>query len=240
MTDARTKLLEHFDDEVHHKLKLRDNEIKSQLSRYGEWLWRLSCIELGEAATFDFRARAFRLNSIPPELPAVPVGVYRLVTEKAAEGDIHFRLGHPLAEALIQRAKGRTIAPAQVEFHYEHYDGKASVIEQLRGKSGWLRLVCLSVTALEVDDTLVFCGYSDGGDPIDGEIGEKLLAVPGTVGAAITVPVDEDAALDETTRRRAGRRALCGHEPQPTLLRSRNGEAGALGRGPEAGLEPPD
>jgi len=83
----------------------------------------------------------------------------------------------------------------EIEFRYDRNEGKASVIEQLRGKSGWLRLCCLSIAALEVEDTLVFCGYSDAGDPIDGEIGEKLLAIPGVVGAAVTVPPDEVAAL---------------------------------------------
>lgn len=195
LKDARSKLLENFDDEVHRKLKLRDDETKTQLSRYGNWLWNLTRFELGSAASFDSRAHGFRLDAVPPGLPPVPTGVYRLVTEKANEGDIHYRLGHPLAEALIQRASGRALPPAEVEFRYDHYEGKASLIEQLRGKSGWLRLVCISVSALEVEDTLVFCGYSDAGDPIDGEIGEKLMAVPGVVGAAVSVPTDEDAAL---------------------------------------------
>lgn len=195
MKDARSKLLENFDDDVHRKLKLRDNETKTQLSRYGHWLWNLTQIELGNAAAFDTRTHGFTLNGPPSGLPALPLGVYRLITEKAAEGDIHYRLGHPLAEMLIQRAKSRSLPPTEVEFRYDQYEGKASLIEQMRGKSGWLRLVCLSVAALEVEDTLVFCGYSDSGDPIDAEIGEKLLAVPGVVGSAVSVPPDEDAAL---------------------------------------------
>jgi len=204
LTDARSKLLENFDDDVHRILKLRDGETKLQLSRYGEWLWDLTKIELADAVAFDTRTHGFRLNKVPSGLPPVPTGTYRLVTEKVGEGDIHYRIGHPLAEALIQRAKERKLLPSQVEFHYERYDGKLSVVEQLRGKSGWLRLVCLSVSALETEDTLVFCGYSDSGEPIDREIGEKLMHVPGTVGPGVTVPPDEDAAL---RRRLDGNRA---------------------------------
>jgi len=164
----------------------------------------LTRIELGDGAAFDTRSHGFRLSKIPSGMPTVPTGIYRLITEKVGEGDIHYRVGHPLAEALIQRAKARNLSPTRVEFHYDRYDGKLSLVEQLRGQSGWLRLVCLSVSALETEDTLVFCGYSDSGEPIDREIGEKLMHVPATVGAAIAVPAEEDASL---RRRLDGARA---------------------------------
>ena len=240
LKDARSKLLENFDDDVHRKLRLRDSETKTQLSRYGLWLWNLTRIELGNAAAFDNRTHGFSLKSVPSELPHVPTGTYRLVTEKVGEGDIHYRLGHPLAEALIQRAKARSLPPAQIDFHYDQYEGKASLIEQLRGKSGWLRLVCLSVTALEAEDTLVFCGYSDAGDPIDNEIGEKLLAVPAVVGPDVTVPADEATALRRLTRWRPCRSAERCHEPESAVLRSRDGEARRMGRRPETRPEPRD
>ena len=42
MKDARTKLLENFDDEVQLKLRVRSQEAKNSLSRYGDWLGRLT------------------------------------------------------------------------------------------------------------------------------------------------------------------------------------------------------
>ena len=42
LTDARSKLLENFDDEVHQKLKLRDQETKQQLNQFERWLWDLT------------------------------------------------------------------------------------------------------------------------------------------------------------------------------------------------------
>jgi len=195
LTDARSKLLENFDDDVHRKLKLRDDETRTQLSRYGEWLWALTRIELGEAVAYDTRTHGFRLDAIPAGLPAVPTGSYRLLTEKVGEGDIHYRAGHPLAESLVERAKTRRLTPAEIEFRYDRYDGKLSLVEQLRGKSGWLRLVCLSVSALETEDMLVFSGFTDTGETIDREACEKLMCVPGSVGKPVAVPADADATL---------------------------------------------
>ena len=56
LSDARTKLMENFDDDVHRKLKVRNDATRTQLNRYGEWLWELTRIELGDAAAFDTRS----------------------------------------------------------------------------------------------------------------------------------------------------------------------------------------
>lgn len=43
---ARTKLLEHLDEDVHYKLRLRESETKPPLDRYSDWLWALTATEL--------------------------------------------------------------------------------------------------------------------------------------------------------------------------------------------------
>ncbi len=200
LTDARSKLLENFDDDVRRRLNMRKDETETQLTRYGEWLWHLTKIELGEAATFDTRAHGFRLTSKLPGLPTVPAGSYRLHTEHVAEGEIHYRAGHPLAAALVERAKNRRLPPSELEFRYDRYEGKLSLIERLRGRSGWMRLVNVAVTALETEETLAFCGFADDGEPLDRDTCEKLMCVPGAVGS----PVDVPAGIDEAMRRQLG------------------------------------
>ena len=195
LTDARSKLLENFDDDVRHRLNLRKSETETQLNRYGEWLWQLTRIELGAAATFDTRTHGFRLASIPPGLPTVPAGTYRLLTEHVGEGEFHYRAGHALAEALVARAKTRALPPTEMEFRYDQYEGKLSLIERLRGRSGWMRLVNVAVSALEVEETLVFCGFADDGESLDRESCEKLMHVSATTGAPVDVPADVDASM---------------------------------------------
>ena len=195
MTDARAKLLENFDDEVRRKLRVSGEETQSQLTRYGEWLWALTRFELGSAAAFDARTHRFRLDALPEGLPQVPKGAYRLLTDKVDEAEIHYRAGHPLAEALVARARSRALPSAEVVFHYDRFEGKLSLVERLRGRSGWLRLLILSVSALETEDVLVFCGVGDDGQPIDRETCEKLMAVPGSVRDPVEVPAPVNAAL---------------------------------------------
>ncbi len=197
LTDARTKLLEHFDDDVHRKLKLRKVETKAQLSRYGEWLWNLTKIELGESAKFATDSHVFHLSAVPKGMPDVHVGSYRLLTEKSTDQatEIPYRVGHPLAAKLIDRAKLRELACNVVAFEYGQYDGKLSLVERIRGKSGWLRLVNLSVSALETEETLVFSGYCDDGSLLDGETCEKLMSVPGKVQSPAVTPPEVDASF---------------------------------------------
>ena len=71
LKDARTKLLENFDDEVQRKLRLRSQETRNSLSRYGDWLWRLTQHELAKCATFEDEGLRFDLYRVPAGLPTV-------------------------------------------------------------------------------------------------------------------------------------------------------------------------
>ena len=198
LQDARSKLLEHFDDEVQRKLRLRSVETKAQLSRYSELLWMLTSVELGADAVFVSGDHSFELVRRPADVSdsAVRLGMYRLQTEAVAESEIHYRIGHPLAVSLIERAKTRSLPTSEVTFDYSHYEGKLSVVEQLQGRSGWLRLTRVSVSALEVEDHLLFCGTTDDGQTLDQETCEKLM----TVAAALGAPMVETDAVEQTLR----------------------------------------
>lgn len=195
LSDARSKLFEHFDPEVRRTLKMRNDASRSQLNQYGEWLWLLSKFELGESAIYDTRKHAFQLSTTPTGLPNVPRGPYVLDREKLSDTDIHYRVGHPLAEALIERALARPLSPAHIEFRYDRSEGKLGLVERLRGRYGWLRLMNLSVVALETEDTLVFTGFTDDGERLDGETCRKLMSVPGTVQGSVTVAADISRAF---------------------------------------------
>jgi hypothetical protein len=103
MADTRAKLLENFDEDVHTRLRLNGQRTSDQISRFEEWLWRLTAHELGEWA--DFEAPALQ----PARLPAAwhrcsPTGRCRLVTHKNGLNDHQYRLSS-LAEFAIARAR---------------------------------------------------------------------------------------------------------------------------------------
>jgi adenine-specific DNA-methyltransferase len=111
MTAARRKLLENFDDEVREKLKMRHAASTEERGRFEELLLTLTRHELAGAAEFEPHG-AFVLKQSPnPE--TIPAGKYELPRRS---GESHlYRLGHPLAEWVVSRAKGRSVPVAAFE-----------------------------------------------------------------------------------------------------------------------------
>lgn len=201
MTQTRRKLLENFDDEVREKLKVRAESSQAVLNQFERLLIQLTRHELADAATFA-EDSAFQLHRCPyPERASViPIGRYELPRRS---GDAHlYRLAHPLAEAVVERAKAHATPAAEIHFNYEEHDGKISVLLPLRGKSGWLALSRLTVEALDqAEDHLVFSAVTDAGETLDAETARRLFSLPATVGNASSAsPPDRLASLAEESR----------------------------------------
>ncbi|MBI3776297.1 MAG: DEAD/DEAH box helicase family protein [Gammaproteobacteria bacterium] len=198
MTRTRRNLLEHFDDEVRDKLKVRDEAAKAFLSRFERLLMQLTRHELGDNATFrdDY---AFLLKSCPYSVD-IPLGLYELPRRS---GETHlYRLNHPLAEALLAQAKARDLPPAEVHFDYGLHDGKVTLLEPLIGKSGWLTLTLFSVESLnQAEDHLVVAATTTDGDALDEEIATRLLTLPGRVNGT-TPATSAPSALEQQTAQR--------------------------------------
>ncbi|MFN7139508.1 MAG: SNF2-related protein [Limisphaerales bacterium] len=196
MTLTRRKLLENFDDEVREKLKVRDNDSKAYLSQLQRRLIDLSRHELRDHAEFldDY---SFRLNSSPfPDLNSdIPLGVYELPRRS---GEAHlYRLNHPLADAILARAKNRDLPVQEVSFDYENYEGTITVLEPFLGKSGWLSLSSFTVESLDqAEDHLILAAISEDGQMLDQEAASRLFTLPGKItGSCLSmVPPDLDAA----------------------------------------------
>ena len=197
MADTRSKLLEHFDEEVHSRLRATRDETYERVSQYEEWLWALTRFELGDAATFDSNRYAFHLHRLPEGVTSenIPTGTYRLVTHRDGIEEHHYRLGQPLAEQLVSIAKNRPVVPKEVVFRYDLHDRKISVIEKLVGSSGWLRLYLVTIDALEREEHLVFAASSADGSVVDGDVCERLFAVVGEVGPDALAPVQAESEL---------------------------------------------
>ena len=190
MTDARSKLLENFDDDVNRRLKFNRDKTAEQIGRFEEWLWKLTQHELEDNAVYSADSFSFTLQKLP-EFAAgacVPEGNYRLVTQKNGVAEHHYRLGHPLAEKIIERAKSRRLPTREVVFDYGRLAGKISVVENLKGSSGFLSLSVLTISALETEDILLLSAVTDDGNTLDPDIAAKLLTVPGNCGDELSIP----------------------------------------------------
>ncbi len=185
MTRTRQKLLEHFDDEVREKLKVRDETSRACLNRYEQLLIQLTRHELDGSAEF-INDSSFRLKAqpFPGQAQNIPLGLYELPRRS---GEAHlYRLNHPLAEAVVARAKGRALPLAEIHFDYGRHDGKVSLLEPFIGKAGWLSLSLFSVESLDqAEDHLIFAAGTDDGSMLEEETAARLLTLPGTVAGQI-------------------------------------------------------
>ncbi len=182
MTSTRRKLLENFDDEVREKLIIRDKASIEALTRFDQLLMELARHELAGCAEFA-QDTAFRLTANPFSGQHFPLGPYEL----RGTGDAHlFRLSHPLAEAMLDRAKARDLPPAEVLFDYTGYEGKVTILHPLVGQSGWLELSILTVAALDqTEDHLIWSAVTDADDVLDEETSTRLLRLPGRVAGTV-------------------------------------------------------
>lgn len=178
--DTQTQLLENFDEDVHDKLKLRLDEAEARLDKLGRWFWGLTHYALAEHAKFDEQSYAFSLSQAPAKTEApIPTGRYQLI-RGGAQPDMlahAYRLNHPLAEWAINRSLVTDTPPAAITFNYAKHGSRISIAEQLWGKSGWITLVRLSITAYETTEALLFSGLTDDGQTLDQEACEKLFSI---------------------------------------------------------------
>lgn len=87
MDDTRQKLFEHFDEDVHQRLRIQFADAKAQLDRVGQRFWSLTRFMLDDHARFDDAALAFDLDR-PPQND-METGRYRLISKshpQAVEG----------------------------------------------------------------------------------------------------------------------------------------------------------
>ncbi len=189
MTQTRRKLMENFDDDVRDKLRVRNEKAKASLNKFERLLMQLTRHELNYHAEFGDDSE-FALKSCP--FPGeIPLGRYELPRRS---GEAHlYRLGHPLAEAILDQAKNRELPPAEVRFDYSAHDGKISQLKPLVGQSGWLTLSRYSVESLDqTEDRLIFAAKTDDGEVLEEETSQRLLLLSGqTESGVLNVPPHE-------------------------------------------------
>ncbi|MGI8835116.1 MAG: SNF2-related protein, partial [Pyrinomonadaceae bacterium] len=109
-----------------------------------------------------------------------------------------YRLNHPLAEAIVHQAKNRELPATEIHFEYAAHEGKVSILEPVRGQSGWLTLSCFTVESLDqAEDYLLFAMVTDMGQALDEETATRLLTLPASIGSPIEPSADIANALDD-------------------------------------------
>ena len=121
-------------------------------------------------------------TSAPFPEETINPGPYRMA--KGVEDANTYRVGHPLAQRVLARARELEPEPADVVLDYAGSGKNIAILEPLRGRSGWLACAHVSMSALESEDQLVFAGVSDDGEAMDQAQCRRLFDLPAEAGGA--------------------------------------------------------
>ena len=209
MDDTHRSLMEHFDEDVHTRLKMQLDQTREQLDRVGRLFWALTRYLLRDHARFLADVLAFELHT--PPRPDLKPGRYHLIskTEPNTPGEFLYRLTHPLGEYVLENGKLCPTPVAAVTFDLSGHAGRIATVEGLRGQGGWLVLQKLAIESFEREEFLLFSAFTDDGTALDQETSEKLFRC-----AATTTTAELTTAAETRLTRDAKRHA------QATVARS--------------------
>ena len=203
MSQTRRQILENFDDSVRQILKIDYDEALDRLGEYGRKFWRLTEFMLVERAQFDEAALSFNLLSPPKE--EIPSGFYFLksksdvrrneVTEESnAQGNI-YRTNCELGVWCLDKACHLQPGVHDVVFDISGYHGKISVLEQMKGKSGWMFLNKRIAEGIEAEDSLLFSGFTEDGKSLPTDILAQFFSLEAEVKDEHAVTADVASRL---------------------------------------------
>ncbi|HLH79416.1 MAG TPA: SNF2-related protein [Chthonomonas sp.] len=203
MAETRQKLLEHFDEDVHARLRVNLEGARQQLDRVGTMFWRLTQFILDGRARFDEVNLTFDLEHPPHE--GIQQGHYRLISkdQDKVPNAFLYRLSHPLGEYVIETAKQLPTPAAHVKFNISERPTRIAMVEALKGRSGWLHLQRLVIDSFEREEYLLFSGFVDDGRALDQETMEKLFHCDAKAEPLPSIPSDVESHLQAEADRHA-------------------------------------
>lgn len=175
MQKTKKLLFEHFDEDVHQRLRLKLDSAREELSKVEKLFWSLSKIQLHKIADFNDNDLSFYLHKSPEK--DFSKGLYNLISKSHAniQSNYLYRLSHPLGEYCIDKAKTLNTRDEHLIFDISNHPVKISLLENLKGKKGYLSLKKLIIESFGLDEKLFFISITENGEVLDNEVAEKLF-----------------------------------------------------------------
>ena len=190
MLKARSTLLENFDESVQEKLRFNLAQSLNNLDLFEKRLWMLAMYALRNDAEFDKEHYRFTLNN-----GSLFDGNYFMTSERETKSSAElpdnaqpFRVGSPLAQAIIADYLNADTPCQEVVFDYSGNEGKTALLEELVGKSGWMRVEKVSIDSFEQEDHLLLSCYTDDGEEVFTDVVERMLLQPAEVVGGVSAP----------------------------------------------------
>lgn len=179
MAETRKTLLDHFDAEVHDRLKANLEGTRIRLNQMARQFWSLTKYLLETNATFDDTELRFHLQKSP--ITDAEPGTYQLATQTSNQGTGSFlyRLGHPLGQFVLKSGMDIVTPLATVQFDVTHHPVRIAPLIPLVGKRGLLQVQKVTISAFETQEYLLTTAITDDGNSIDPETATLLFSVSG-------------------------------------------------------------
>lgn len=195
MQQTRNSLFENFDEEVIEKLRLRETTESRRLDQYNRMLWRLSCSILGNKIKVS-NNDTYEFNLLDAPSPGIPTGKYKLSKEDT--DSYNYRISHPLAQWVVDKALHTETGRAKIEFDYGKNPTKISIIEQNRGNSGYLSFRVVRYSSLkEMEEHILLVATDNYGNEMEDSFAKRLLMVPARIVGTLDEDFKQKSVLDE-------------------------------------------
>ncbi len=190
--DTKKLLLEHFDEDVHARLRMQLDDTKTTLDAITRKFWAITKYKLLVKAKFNDDDYSFDMIFPADEKFPFTKGQYRLISKdkENVPGEFLYRLGHPLGQWVIEQCKQDKLGRATLKFRYSEHPTKISVVEAMKGKWGWMTLQLLTLQSFEKEEYLLFTGVLDDGTILSQETCEKLFQVDSYAQGCDNIPLE--------------------------------------------------
>jgi hypothetical protein len=180
MAETRKNLLDHFDAEVHDRLKANLEGTRIRLDQMARQFWSLTKFALDEKASFDDKELRFELLKSP--ISEATRGVYHLATQTSDQGTgpILYRLGHPLGQHVLQRGLGLDTPFSKMTLDVSNHPVRIAPLLPLVGKQGLLHVQKVEVSAFDIQEYLLVTAMTEDGETLDPETSELFFSVAGS------------------------------------------------------------
>lgn len=185
-SEAREQLLNNFDQEVIERVRIASAD---SLSRFEDLLWKATQFFLEPYARFEPSSHAFTLLRNPFSGEPIHPGPYRM--GKRVEDANTYRVGHPLAQQILERCKGLDTPPGEVCFHYSGSGMRISLLDPLVGRRGWLLCSRFTIQTFDTEDHLLFAATDDAGTALEADACKRLFDLPATARQPV-LPISEE------------------------------------------------
>jgi superfamily II DNA/RNA helicase len=194
LEEVKSTLMENFDEEVREKLRSSMHETKESLSKFEDKLWKTTQYFLAEKAHYQ-NDYSFKLLENPFPNENIHSGPYMILkaNEHGRKSEIEipddtniYRIGHKLAQRILQGCKELETPVKEVIFDYTNSNTKIVYLEQFIGKSGWMKVQLLQVNSFELEEYFLISCFTDEGEIIDDQMANRFFSLSANVGDNIS------------------------------------------------------